>query len=110
MSTAPSAKRPALTAAADSGYQIDEAEVIFWGTCPECLKKSSGRRETRHQQHESSEIQIDQPSIKHKEKSHVRHPQPQAGNVSERSCSTDAGCDESEEQSFGLLRWPLAVC
>ena len=28
---------PCLTAAADSGYEIDEAEVIFWGTCPECL-------------------------------------------------------------------------
>jgi Fur family transcriptional regulator, stress-responsive regulator len=33
---------PCLTAAADSGYQIDEAEVIFWGTCPECLAESSG--------------------------------------------------------------------
>lgn len=29
---------PCLTAAADAGYHIDEAEVIFWGTCPECLK------------------------------------------------------------------------
>jgi Fur family ferric uptake transcriptional regulator len=28
---------PCLTAAADSGYQIDEAEVIFWGRCPRCL-------------------------------------------------------------------------
>lgn len=28
-------------AAADSGYQIDEAEVIYWGTCPECLAESS---------------------------------------------------------------------
>jgi Fur family transcriptional regulator, stress-responsive regulator len=27
---------PCLTAAADSGYLIDEAEVIYWGTCPEC--------------------------------------------------------------------------
>ena len=27
---------PCLTAADDSGYQIDEAEVIYWGTCPEC--------------------------------------------------------------------------
>ncbi len=27
---------PCLTAAADSGYQIDEAEVIYWGTCPDC--------------------------------------------------------------------------
>ncbi|MCA9428444.1 MAG: transcriptional repressor [Candidatus Omnitrophica bacterium] len=29
---------PCLTAADDSGYEIDEAEVIFWGTCPECLE------------------------------------------------------------------------
>ena len=28
---------PCLTAAADMGYQIDAAEVIYWGTCPECL-------------------------------------------------------------------------
>ena len=28
---------PCLTAAANSGYRIDEAEVIYWGACPECL-------------------------------------------------------------------------
>jgi Fur family transcriptional regulator, stress-responsive regulator len=28
---------PCLTAADDSGFQIDEAEVIYWGFCPECL-------------------------------------------------------------------------
>ena len=28
---------PCLTAAKDSGFQIDEAEVIYWGTCPDCL-------------------------------------------------------------------------
>lgn len=27
---------PCLTAADDSGFQIDEAEVIFWGRCPDC--------------------------------------------------------------------------
>lgn len=27
---------PCLTAAADHGYTIDEAEVIYWGTCPDC--------------------------------------------------------------------------
>jgi Fe2+ or Zn2+ uptake regulation protein len=27
---------PCLTAADDSGYEIDEAEVIYWGQCPEC--------------------------------------------------------------------------
>jgi Fur family ferric uptake transcriptional regulator len=26
-----------LTAADDSGYEIDEAEVIYWGRCPECV-------------------------------------------------------------------------
>ena len=30
---------PCLTAANDSGYEIDEAEVIYWGKCPTCLVK-----------------------------------------------------------------------
>jgi len=33
---------PCLTASADSGFQIDEAEVIYWGTCLECLAETSG--------------------------------------------------------------------
>lgn len=28
---------PCLTAAEDMGYEIDEAEVVYWGRCPECL-------------------------------------------------------------------------
>ena len=28
---------PCLTAADDKGYQIDEAEVAYWGRCPDCL-------------------------------------------------------------------------
>jgi Fur family transcriptional regulator, stress-responsive regulator len=28
---------PCLTAADDSGYEIDEAEVMYWGRCPECV-------------------------------------------------------------------------
>jgi Fe2+ or Zn2+ uptake regulation protein len=35
---------PCLTAADASGYQIDEAEVIYWGTCPECLAAKSRRK------------------------------------------------------------------
>jgi len=27
---------PCLTAADDLGYAIDEAEVIYWGSCPDC--------------------------------------------------------------------------
>jgi Fe2+ or Zn2+ uptake regulation protein len=29
--------RPCLTAADDSGYEVDEAEVTYWGRCPECV-------------------------------------------------------------------------
>ncbi|MDA8018485.1 MAG: transcriptional repressor [Thermoanaerobaculia bacterium] len=29
---------PCLTAADDHGFEIDEAEVIFWGRCPSCRK------------------------------------------------------------------------
>jgi len=29
--------KPCLTAADDRGYDIDEAEVIYWGRCPECV-------------------------------------------------------------------------
>ncbi len=32
---------PCLTASDDSGYAIDEAEVIYWGTCPECSTAAS---------------------------------------------------------------------
>ena len=28
---------PCLTAADGSGYEIDEAEVIYWGRCPDCV-------------------------------------------------------------------------
>jgi Fur family ferric uptake transcriptional regulator len=34
---------PCLTPADDSGYEIDEAEVIYWGCCPACLARSSDR-------------------------------------------------------------------
>lgn len=27
---------PCLTASTDHGFEIDEAEVIYWGLCPEC--------------------------------------------------------------------------
>ena len=34
---------PCLTAADDNGYEIDEAEVAYWGRCPDCVARSSGR-------------------------------------------------------------------
>lgn len=32
---------PCLTAADDQGFTIDEAEVVYWGSCPACSSSSS---------------------------------------------------------------------
>ena len=32
---------PCLTAADDAGYEIDEAEVVFWGRCSECIGRDA---------------------------------------------------------------------
>jgi Fur family transcriptional regulator, stress-responsive regulator len=32
---------PCLAAADDAGYDIDEAEVIYWGRCPTCRQTAS---------------------------------------------------------------------
>src|SRR5947199_6845076 len=62
---------PCLTAAADSGYLIDEAEVIYWGTCPECLAAKRGRPAIERRQGNRSNS--DQPtSIKRKENARGR--------------------------------------
>jgi len=34
---------PCLTAADDIGYEIDEAEVIYWGRCPDCAAAARER-------------------------------------------------------------------
>ena len=34
---------PCLTAADDSGYEIAEAEVIYWGRCPDCVAATAVR-------------------------------------------------------------------
>ena len=32
---------PCLTAVDDHGFEVDEAEVIYWGRCPTCRKSAS---------------------------------------------------------------------
>lgn len=32
---------PCLTASDDQGFRIDEAEVVYWGTCPDCTTARS---------------------------------------------------------------------
>jgi Fur family ferric uptake transcriptional regulator len=53
---------PCLTAAAGSGYRIDEAEVIYWGTCPRCLAATPRRRAAGRQQ--SNRSDSDRPTLK----------------------------------------------
>jgi Fur family ferric uptake transcriptional regulator len=38
---------PCLTAADDRGYEIDEAEVAYWGRCPDCLTHSRRHAQPR---------------------------------------------------------------
>jgi Fur family transcriptional regulator, stress-responsive regulator len=33
---------PCLTASDDQGFAIDEAEVVYWGRCPECDAAAAG--------------------------------------------------------------------
>ena len=33
---------PCLTAADEAGYEVDEAEVMYWGRCPACVAATAG--------------------------------------------------------------------
>ncbi|UGS34716.1 Transcriptional regulator FurA [Capillimicrobium parvum] len=46
---------PCLDASHHHGYEIDEAEVVFWGRCPDCVASASMPRaaEAQNQQYES---------------------------------------------------------
>ena len=35
---------PCLTASTSHGFSIDEAEVIYWGQCPDCLSLQTSRQ------------------------------------------------------------------
>jgi Fur family transcriptional regulator, stress-responsive regulator len=39
---------PCLTAVDDSGYQIDEAEIAYWGRCPDCQTGSQAASTSEH--------------------------------------------------------------
>lgn len=40
-------QRPCLTPSDTGGFVVDEAEVVFWGTCPTCAAAGAGTRESR---------------------------------------------------------------
>jgi Fe2+ or Zn2+ uptake regulation protein len=40
--------RPCLTPSVDHGYLLDEAEVVFWGMCPNCQTSAADRSLVDH--------------------------------------------------------------
>jgi Fur family ferric uptake transcriptional regulator len=47
---------PCLTAAADAGYEVDEAEVIYWGRCPECVAATSAASSNQQREEKDSHV------------------------------------------------------
>lgn len=47
--------RPCLEAADDHGFVIDEAEVVYWGTCPACQQAESEAEMSRKRTNPSGE-------------------------------------------------------
>ncbi len=47
-------RRPCLTPSEARGYVLDEAEVTFWGLCPECQSPTKRQAETRPVKHKEA--------------------------------------------------------
>jgi Fur family transcriptional regulator, stress-responsive regulator len=47
---------PCLTAADDAGYEISEAEVIYWGRCPECAATPASQQNETARQEEDGHV------------------------------------------------------
>lgn len=41
---------PCLTASDDAGYEIGEAEVIYWGRCPQCMAAAQPQQNSHPQE------------------------------------------------------------
>ena len=53
---------PCLIAADDSHYEVDEAEVIYWGRCPDCVAASSKDRAQEPKTSSNHPVRQEQPS------------------------------------------------
>ena len=49
---------PCLTAADDSGYEIDEAEVAYWGRCPDCVAQSQAAPSSEPSKRKRKRVQV----------------------------------------------------
>ena len=54
---------PCLIASDDSHYEVDEAEVIYWGRCPDCVAASPGSQHASSRDKQQTEpARQEQPS------------------------------------------------
>ena len=51
-------RAPCLTAHDDNGYQIDEAEVAYWGRCPDCQSKSKSTVSARQKVRQVRQVRL----------------------------------------------------
>ena len=58
---------PCLTASDDNGYEIDEAEVIYWGRCPTCREAAASARVFSVHDPKSATPSIQESSIEEKQ-------------------------------------------
>ena len=70
---------PCLTAGDDKGYEIDEAEVAYWGRCPECVARA-GDAESSSRRRPRGAVFNQQRSTSHEQRSEV----PVLGRVGQR--------------------------
>ncbi len=49
---------PCLTPVDDVGYEVDEAEVTYWGRCPECLARDAVRPEAESETFPDPHLEI----------------------------------------------------
>lgn len=40
-------ERPCLTPSDNAGFVVDEAEIVFWGICPDCQEQRTDAKEVR---------------------------------------------------------------
>ena len=52
---------PCLTASDDDGFDVDEAEIVYWGLCPECRRRLRPAEQPHENHHETGPPRADFP-------------------------------------------------
>ncbi len=98
---------PCLTAADDAGYAIDEAEVIYWGRCPECLSHRAAAADHAEHRPDITQPRARQTDTEIREASRDTTPTPQSASESENPAMPVPGTGAAPaEDEQGLVAEP----